>query len=93
MPDASGKYSKAISDRSGLAFPHKEMIKEWNGSLSINQNLRPSIPRKTLPLTRQTGNHWRTHDQLDQNQWKFLLEAGRFLIRMIQCPHKHKILY
>ena len=33
MPNASGKYAKAISDRSGLEFPYKEMIKEWNGSL------------------------------------------------------------
>jgi|TARA_R110000803_G_scaffold88091_1_gene155066 hypothetical protein len=30
---ARGKYSKAVSDRSGVAFPYKEMVKEWNGSL------------------------------------------------------------
>jgi len=30
---ASGKYSQAISDRSGMAFPYNEMVKEWNGSL------------------------------------------------------------
>ena len=29
---ASGKYAKAISDRSGLEFPYTEMVKEWNGS-------------------------------------------------------------
>ena len=29
---SSGKYAKAISDRSGVAFPYREMIKEWNGS-------------------------------------------------------------
>ena len=29
---ASGEKAKAISDRSGLAFPYNEMIKEWNGS-------------------------------------------------------------
>ena len=33
MPKASGKYSEAISDRSGMQFPYKEMRKEWNGSL------------------------------------------------------------
>ena len=33
MAKASGKYAQAISDRSGFAFPYKEMIKEWNGSL------------------------------------------------------------
>ena len=30
---ASGKYALAISDRSGMAFPYDEMIREWNGSL------------------------------------------------------------
>ena len=28
---SSGKYAKAISDRSGMAFPYREMRKEWNG--------------------------------------------------------------
>ena len=26
------KYAKAISDRSGMEFPYKEMVTEWNGS-------------------------------------------------------------
>ena len=30
---ASGKYALAISDRSGMAFPYDEMVREWNGSL------------------------------------------------------------
>ena len=30
---ASGKYALAISDRSGMAFPYSEMVREWNGSL------------------------------------------------------------
>ena len=29
---ATGKYARAISDRSGLEFPYTEMVKEWNGS-------------------------------------------------------------
>ncbi len=33
MAYATGKKSKAISDRSGMAFPYTEMRKEWNGSL------------------------------------------------------------
>lgn len=32
MAYASGKRSLAISDRSGQAFPYREMVKEWNGS-------------------------------------------------------------
>ena len=30
---ASGKRALAISDRSGMAFPYSEMVREWNGSL------------------------------------------------------------
>jgi hypothetical protein len=26
---ATGKYAKAISDRSGFEFPYNEMVKEW----------------------------------------------------------------
>lgn len=33
MAYAKGKYSKSISDRSGMEFPYSEMVKEWNGSL------------------------------------------------------------
>ena len=29
---ASGKFAQRISDRSGMAFPYNEMVKEWNGS-------------------------------------------------------------
>ena len=32
MPSfSSGKHAKAISDRSGMEFPYREMRKEWNG--------------------------------------------------------------
>ena len=30
---ATGKYAKAISDRSGLEYRYKDMRKEWNGLL------------------------------------------------------------
>jgi len=30
---ATGKNALAISDRSGLQFPYREMVKEWTGSL------------------------------------------------------------
>tara|TARA_B100000282_G_C31736467_1_gene493737 strand:+ start:498 stop:935 length:438 start_codon:yes stop_codon:yes gene_type:complete len=33
MSYARGKRSQAISDRSGQAFPYREMVKEWNGAL------------------------------------------------------------
>ncbi len=49
MPKASGKFSKAISDRSGMEFPYKEMIKEWNGSFvhkSEFEEKHPQIERQ-----------------------------------------------
>ena len=33
MAFAKGRHSKAISDRSGLEFPYREMVTEWNGML------------------------------------------------------------
>ena len=42
---ASGKYSKAISDRSGLEFPYNEMVKEWNGSLVHMSEYEPKQPQ------------------------------------------------
>ena len=29
---ATGKQSLSISDRSGLAFPYTEMVREWTGA-------------------------------------------------------------
>ena len=49
MAHAAGKYAKAISDRSGLEFPYKEMIKEWNGSLvhrSEYESKHPQLERQ-----------------------------------------------
>jgi len=33
MAYARGKHAQAISDRSGMAFPYNEMVREWNGRL------------------------------------------------------------
>ena len=49
MAFATGKYAKAISDRSGMAFPYKEMVTEWNGSfvhISEFEEKHPQIRRK-----------------------------------------------
>ena len=41
MAHSRGKYAKAISDRSGMEFPYKEMMKEWNGSLVHKSEFEP----------------------------------------------------
>jgi hypothetical protein len=42
---ATGKRSQAISDRSGMAFPYQEMVKEWNGSLVHFSEFEPKHPQ------------------------------------------------
>ena len=45
MAHATGKYAKAISDRSGREFPYKEMIKEWNGSFVHKSEFEAKHPQ------------------------------------------------
>ena len=40
-----GKKAKAISDRSGMAFPYNEMLKEWNGSLVHRSEFEAKHPQ------------------------------------------------
>ena len=42
---ARGKRSMAISDRSGMAFPYREMVKEWNGFLVHYSEYEPKQPQ------------------------------------------------
>ena len=55
MPNASGKHSKAISDRIGLAFPYKEMIKEWNGSLVHKSEFEAKHPQENPTTHKADG--------------------------------------
>ena len=42
---SQGKYALAISDRSGMAFPYNEMVKEWNGALVHISEYEPKQPQ------------------------------------------------
>ena len=42
---ASGKHALAISDRSGLAFPYLEMVREWNGAWVHFSEFEPKQPQ------------------------------------------------
>ena len=42
---AKGKYSKAISDRSGMEFPYSEMVREWNGMLVHKSEFEAKHPQ------------------------------------------------
>ena len=48
---SSGKFAKRISDRSGMAFPYNEMVKEWNGSTVHISEFEPKQPQlEPLPI-------------------------------------------
>ena len=42
---ATGKYARAISDRSGMEFPYKEMVREWNGAFVHVSEYEPKQPQ------------------------------------------------
>ena len=45
MSRSNGKYAQFISDRSGMAFPYKEMVIEWNGSRVHVSEFEPKHPQ------------------------------------------------
>ena len=42
---ATGKHAKAISDRSGVEFPYREMVREWNGAFVHVSEFEPKQPQ------------------------------------------------
>ena len=42
---ATGKHAKAISDRSGMEFPYREMVREWNGAFVHISEFEPKQPQ------------------------------------------------
>ena len=42
---SKGKYALFISDRSGLAFPYREMVREWNGARGHTSEFEPKQPQ------------------------------------------------
>ena len=42
---ATGKRSKAISDRAGMEFPYREMVREWNGAFVHISEFEPKQPQ------------------------------------------------
>ena len=46
---AKGSRALAISDRSGAAFPYREMVKEWTGALVHISEFEPKHPQLDPP--------------------------------------------
>jgi hypothetical protein len=56
MAFAKGKYAKAISDRSGMEFPYREMVKEWNGHFVHKSEYEAKHPQLELEGRSGGGN-------------------------------------
>ena len=74
---SKGRYAKFISDRSGLAYPYREMVKEWNGARVHTSEYEPKQPQlepkpytadpQGLPHPRPARTEFPTTDFLPKN--------------------------
>ena len=77
---SQGKYALAISDRSGMAFPYNEMVKEWNGALVHISEYEPKQPQlqpkptnadpQALQRARPARTEFATEDFLPNNPFE-----------------------
>lgn len=77
---AQGKHALAISDRSGMAFPYNEMVKEWNGALVHISEYEPKQPQlqpkptnadpQALQRARPARTEFATEDFLPNNPFQ-----------------------
>ena len=77
---AQGKFALAISDRSGMAFPYNEMVREWNGALVHVSEYEPKQPQldpkptsadpQALQRARPARTEFPTEDFLPDNPFQ-----------------------
>lgn len=77
---ASGKFALAISDRSGMAFPYNEMVREWTGAFVHVSEYEPKQPQldpkptsadpQALQRARTARTEFPTEDFLPNNPFE-----------------------
>ena len=92
---SKGKYAQFISDRSGMAFPYKEMVKEWNGSRVHVSEFEPKQPQlepkphgadpQGLPQARPDRTEPQTDPLLSSNP--FIITSGNSIINVYEPSH------
>ncbi|MGB0897238.1 MAG: hypothetical protein ACPGRW_07945 [Flavobacteriaceae bacterium] len=92
---SKGKYAKFISDRSGMEFPYKEMVREWNGSRVHVSEFEPKQPQlqpkphgadpQGLPNARPARTEPQTDPMLSANP--FIITAGSSTINVFEPSH------
>ena len=92
---ASGKHAKFISDRSGMEFPYKEMVIEWNGSRVHISEFEPKHPQlqpkphtadpQGLKDARPARTEPKTDPLLSSNP--FIITSGSSTINVFEPSH------
>ena len=95
---ASGKRSLAISDRSGMAFPYTEMVREWNGSLvhtSEYEAKQPQLEPKPVGSDPQALFNPRPQPAsktslilLSNNPFESVIYAGTTYVNVFSLDHQ-----
>ena len=97
---ASGKHALAISDRSGMAFPYDEMVKEWNGYLvhySEYESKQPQLEPKPVgsdPIALYNPRPQPTSVAslilLDPNPFTSIIYSGTTYVNVYSYDHQRK---
>ena len=97
---ASGKHALAISDRSGMAFPYDEMVREWNGSLvhtSEYEEKQPQLEPKPVGSDAQALFNPRPQPAskvslilLNSNPFTSVIYSGTTYINVFSEDHQRK---
>ena len=92
---SKGKYAQFISDRSGMAFPYNEMVKEWNGSRVHVSEFEPKQPQlepkpygadpEGLPMAKPDRTEPATENMLPGNP--FNITSGSTTITVTEPSH------
>ena len=95
---AAGKYALAISDRSGMAFPYDEMVREWNGSLvhfSEFEAKQPQLQPKPVGSDPQALYNPRPQPEsktslilLDNNPFTTVIYSGTTYVNVFSEDHQ-----
>ena len=95
---ASGKHALAISDRSGMAFPYSEMVREWNGSLvhySEFEAKQPQLEPKPVGSDPQALYNPRPQPAsktslilLDENPFESIIYSGTTYVNVFSEDHQ-----
>ena len=76
---ATGKHAKAISDRSGMEFPYKEMVREWNGAFVHVSEFEPKQPQlEPKPMSADAVSLRRVRPARTEPAIEVLLELNPF---------------